>query len=191
MNVRFTQQWLHRIGLDACCGAIDGQLGPRTKHALSVFKVGYAFDGTDLRGADEATVLVALERTARNGGRASQHFAFREFRSKGDGHAHVNRALVLALERYRQLAGATAIVSGYRDPAYNRKIGGATSSQHMYGNAADVHPKLTEAQVRGLRVFSGIGVVAATGKVAHVDVRHVGPNTTGGTPDHPTVWVYR
>lgn len=191
MDVRRTQQQLHRIGLDACCGPVDGQLGARTRHALDVFKGAYGVDGADLRNAGEAAVLAALDRCAQMGGRVSRYFALREFRSKGNGHAHAKRELVLALDVYRAAAGPTAIKSGYRDPAHNAAVGGAHSSQHMYGNAADVEPKLSEARVRGLRVFSGIGVVAATGRVAHVDVRHTGPNTTGGTVERPTVWLYR
>jgi uncharacterized protein YcbK (DUF882 family) len=35
---------------------------------------------------------------------------------------------------------ALVIISGYRDPAYNKRIGGATHSQHMNGSAADLRP---------------------------------------------------
>ena len=31
------------------------------------------------------------------------------------------------------------VVSGYRTPAYNKRIGGAKNSQHMYAKAADIH----------------------------------------------------
>lgn len=31
------------------------------------------------------------------------------------------------------------MTSGYRDPAHNKKIGGATSSKHMSGQAIDIH----------------------------------------------------
>lgn len=37
-------------------------------------------------------------------------------------------------------AGPLIVVSGYRPPAYNTKIGGAKASQHMEGRAADVRP---------------------------------------------------
>lgn len=43
------------------------------------------------------------------------------------------------LERVREIVGKPIIVtSGYRSPAVNRAIGGATYSQHMLGQAADI-----------------------------------------------------
>lgn len=43
------------------------------------------------------------------------------------------------LERVRALLGAPVIVtSGYRGPVVNRAVGGATSSDHMQGQAADI-----------------------------------------------------
>ena len=100
-------------------------------------------------------------------------------------------ALVWGLDRFRERAGVpVSPVSGYRDPARNRQVGGASSSQHLHGNACDVPQVLSTDDVRALRAFSGIGIVRATGRVAHVDVRHVGPNTTGGSLERPTVWFY-
>ena len=69
-------------------------------------------------------------------------------------------------------------------------MGGATSSQHLHGNACDIEAVLPTAKVQALGVFSGIGYQQQTGLVRHVDVRHVGPNTTGGTLASPTEWVY-
>ena len=46
-----------------------------------------------------------------------------------------------------------------------------------------------EAEFAELKVFSGIGHFAQNGLVRHVDVRHVGPNTTGGTKARPTIFV--
>ena len=48
------------------------------------------------------------------------------------------RPLCLGLEEVRSLFGRPLhIISGYRTPKYNRKIRGARSSRHMYGDAAD------------------------------------------------------
>jgi hypothetical protein len=36
--------------------------------------------------------------------------------------------------------GAIRVNSGYRTPAYNKQIGGATNSQHCRGEAVDIFP---------------------------------------------------
>jgi hypothetical protein len=58
-------------------------------------------------------------------------------------------------------------------------------------NAADLaEHRLTYQHIKALRVFSGIGYIESSSLVLHVDVRHVGPNTTNGTPQRPTTWPY-
>lgn len=145
---------------------IDGFLGPKTERALLY--------------------------CVRHQGRISPHFRLAEFESKGntDYTIKCNRGLVRGLEEYRDEVGTVAVVSGYRDPAHNDSVGGASNSQHLYGNAADIAPKLSVAKVKAFKRFSGIGYQANTGLVSHVDVRHLGPNTTGGGIDDPTVWRY-
>ena len=46
------------------------------------------------------------------------------------------------------------------------------------------------AAVKALKRFSGIGYQAASGLVRHVDVRHVGPNTTKSSVRDPAIWIY-
>lgn len=115
-------------------------------------------------------------------------------RSKGDETCGVRRPLLAALEHLRQARGKpVALVDAYRDPAYNEQIGGAHDSQHMYGLAADpaASNKLTLEFVRGLGIFSGIGVGEKSKHVLHVDVRHLGHNnSTHSTPAHPALWTY-
>lgn len=46
-----------------------------------------------------------------------------------------------ALELFRKYVGGPVRVnSGYRQPDYNRKIGGDANSPHLYGAAADIRP---------------------------------------------------
>ena len=45
------------------------------------------------------------------------------------------------LEPARQEVGAIIVNSGYRNEAYNRKVGGVRNSQHLLGQAADIRPK--------------------------------------------------
>ena len=44
------------------------------------------------------------------------------------------------LDPLREKIGAIKITSGYRTPAYNKQIGGATNSQHCKGEAVDLQP---------------------------------------------------
>jgi uncharacterized protein YcbK (DUF882 family) len=75
----------------------------------------------------------------------------------------------LYLEPLRAVYGPTTIVSGYRPPAYNRAVGGAPNSWHIYradrqGAAADVrcargvaqqwHALLDELGTPGLGYYS-------------------------------------
>jgi hypothetical protein len=168
----------------------DGSYGPITHQAVSDFQRGFAYYNLLIDGYAGPQTWAALDYAVGHNGHASPHFKFSEFKSHGNGWIKVNRVLIHGLEVYRQRYGPTSIVSGYRDPLYNQKIGGAKSSQHMYGNASDLRPIASINAVRNLKVFSGIGYEHATGLVAHVDVRHDGPRTTPGTPTNPTIWVY-
>ena len=149
----------------------DGYVGPKTERAL-----GYCI---------------------RHGGRCSPNFTFKEFESHGntDYTIKVRRELVRGLEELRDIVGPIGILSGYRDPQHNAAVGGASNSQHLYGNAIDPRKRLVLGTVRSVQRFSGIGLEFADHKagrpsVRHLDVRHKGPNTTGGTVANPTVWFY-
>jgi uncharacterized protein YcbK (DUF882 family) len=89
-------------------------------------------------------VLVAthIPQPRADGNQLSPHFALAEFSCK-DG-TKVPKAAVPALthlcekvlEPLRDRFGACTVMSGYRHTAYNKKIGGAKFSQHIY----DLHP---------------------------------------------------
>ena len=96
----------------------------------------------------------------------SPHFVVKEFACKdGSDAVKIADALVQALEAIRAHFGKPVkIGSGYRTPEYNKKIGGAKSSQHMLGTAADI------------RIAGGVGLYEYSGKdesrsFCHVDVR--------------------
>lgn len=66
------------------------------------------------------------------------------------------------------------ITSGYRDPAYNKKVGGAKDSQHTHGNAFDVDVSGMSIEERQQLIvaarqagFAGVGVY---GNSLHFDV---------------------
>ena len=161
---------------------IDGVYGPVTRTAVINFQQGFSFWNLRIDGKAGLRTKAAIAYSRARGAKCSAHFRFRDFRSKGNGWIKVNRQLVRGLERYRREAGVVYIVSGYRDPLHNRAIGGASQSQHMYGNAADIPPRLSLDRVRRMGVFTGIGI-QPSGLVSHVDVRP-------GSTSNPTVWRY-
>lgn len=78
---------------------------------------------------------------------------------------------------------SVAVNSWYRSPAYNKKIGGATASQHVFGRATDIvltvdgkklHPAMTAKLAERVRGFrnGGIGTYKT---FTHVDHRPDGP----------------
>ena len=52
----------------------------------------------------------------------------------------------------------------------------------MDGIAVDINGAMTLSQIKGLRLFTGIGLNQA-GKVVHVDLR-------SGSTTNPVTWVY-
>jgi uncharacterized protein YcbK (DUF882 family) len=104
-------------------------------------------------------------------GDLSAHFSRAEFDCHDGQHGNPSRALIDALERLRAICGGhpLRIISGYRDRAYNARIGGAKESQHIYNRAADIptgYATIEQARQAG---FTGIGYAGRW--VVHVDVR--------------------
>lgn len=108
----------------------------------------------------------------------STNFKVSEFACKdGSDVVLIHPELVEILQKIRTHFGkAVSINSGYRTPTYNKKIGGATYSQHQYGTAADIRvngvtPKQVAQYVETLIPNKGgIGIYQT---FTHVDTRSV------------------
>ena len=112
----------------------------------------------------------------------SQHFNLKEFQCRDGSHQVVlKRDLLEKLQQLRNLAGKPVIItSGYRNPAYNKKVGGSPTSRHLLGEAADIQiPSFSPREVAQLAEqvgFTGIGVYDT---FIHVDVREVSARWRG------------
>ena len=106
----------------------------------------------------------------------AENFKVKEFAcNDGSDAVLISDELVDLLQKIRDHFGvAVTINSGYRTSAYNKKVGGATNSQHVKGTAADIVAKgvdpLTVAQYAEYLMpnSGGIGVYQT---FTHVDVR--------------------
>lgn len=110
-------------------------------------------------------------------GQLSPNFHAREFGI--DDPKAVSPALIQALEELRVLAGnqPITVTSGVRSAEHNKKVGGASGSRHLHGDAADI--KIGDLTVEemfrlasSVEAFNagGIGVYPNDG-VIHVDTR--------------------
>ncbi len=89
----------------------------------------------------------------------------------------VNPVLIEKVRNVARKFGQTlTITSGYRSPAYNRKVGGAGKSQHMQANAVDIsgvnftdQERLKLIALASAEGITGIGVY--NDKSLHFDVR--------------------
>jgi GH25 family lysozyme M1 (1,4-beta-N-acetylmuramidase) len=188
LTTKRVQSLLKQIGFPI---KIDGVRGPATAQAIKDFQRGYL-------GAPPIPPLLqdglvgprtakAMRDSAAHNGRCSAHFTFKEFASSHTGKIRTHRELVHGLEKLRAHIGKPiGVLSGFRD--FNL---GASMSQHKFGNAMDpTEPLATIEEVAALKVFSGIGHSPGSNRVRHVDVRHVGPNTTpGATKARPEIFI--
>lgn len=204
MTVAELQAALNRLGMRA--GAVDGQAGPATRLAISRFQLAYAFEDIAVDGEAGPQTWKAIRRCLGDSpasDRLSPHFYVYELRSrtrpKGpkDNDCFMHRDTLKALEVWRSKVGKPlGVVSGYRTPTHNRAVGGARSSQHTYGDAPELGPRMFAGRAvdlnRGFRslaatlgdgLFSGVGHRA--GQVTHVDTR------TSRSVGSPSVWEYR
>ncbi len=177
MNTTELQTALVRIGWPI---KTDGDYGAITRQAVRDFQAGLSLGyALTIDGQAGSATYKALDHSLSLGGKCGSNFYFREFASKGNGWIRTSRDLVAGLDRYRWKTGPVKIISGYRDPAHNTRVGGKPRSQHPLGTAADIEQRVSVATARSFG-FRGIGYQGATGLVRHVDMR----------PGNVVVWRY-
>lgn len=89
----------------------------------------------------ESEEMIRQYSFAKNGNRRlAPDFKVRELRCRdGTDTVMVDEALTVVLQCIREHFGKpVTITSGYRTPAHNAAVGGAKSSQHLLGRAADI-----------------------------------------------------
>ena len=107
----------------------------------------------------------------------SENFKVKEFRSRcGSDEILIDEKLITLLQKMRDKFGAINISSAYRTASYNKKVGGVSGSQHLYGLAADITiqdtSRLLEAAQYAEKIgFTGVGLDDKYQKFLHVDTR--------------------
>lgn len=96
----------------------------------------------------------------------TENFRLQEFLTKNrkDTFTRINANIIAEVQILRtEFGSGVGISSSYRSPSYNRSVNGATSSQHLLGNALDTYPingniKSWKSCVEKNKTTGGIGM---------------------------------
>lgn len=128
------------------------------------------------KGEKPMVEINAYSKAKQGNKKLSTNFAVKEFAcNDGSDAVFVAPRLVMILQSIRSHFGkAVTINSAYRTTTYNKKVGGATESQHCYGTAADISIKgVTPKQIYDYAesLMPDWGGVGLYDTFCHVDVR--------------------
>lgn len=107
-----------------------------------------------------------------------KHFKVKEFACKdGSDAVFISYKLGQLLQKIRGHFNAPVIInSAYRTTSHNKSVGGATTSQHLYGTAADIVVKGVdpdEVAKYAETLLKGTGGIGRYATFTHVDCREV------------------
>lgn len=124
----------------------------------------------------ERIMLHAYSKKKDGNTQLSKNFKAKELACKdGSDTIFIDSDLVDVIQKIRDHFDKPVVVnSGYRTDAYNKKVGGANQSQHLYGRAVDI--KINGVSPKEVAKFAetllpktgGIGVYST---FTHIDVR--------------------
>ena len=168
-------------------GAIDGKFGQLSRLATKAFQNDFGIEddgvcGTETEKALKHAVAYGMpvkEAENDNWWDDIKYFERREFKCKcgkcGGFPVEPSEKLVKLLDQIREHFNApVSITSGVRCKTHNTNVGGASSSQHLKGTAADikvkgVSPEKVAAYAETL--LPGTGGIGRYSTFTHVDVR--------------------
>jgi peptidoglycan hydrolase-like protein with peptidoglycan-binding domain len=159
-RIALQQHALKALGFDP--GPIDGDDGPRTRAAYAAW-LAHISPATNLLAPGAPQPPRTFAEAMRGWG--VRHFTPQEVLTLGGSNARlqlnseppaalwsaIRPALLAADEARHRIGSGLIITSAYRNPAYNRAIGGATNSAHMRFRALDLIPvRVTPRSLAGV-----------------------------------------
>ena len=159
-------------------GKADGDFGEKTETAVKAFQkdAGLTVDGVVGKNTRKAMDKIKVLSVKSDGVKTvSKNFKVKEFACKdGSDQLVLDEEFITSkLQKIRDYFGVPVTInSAYRNPTYNKKVGGASNSYHVKGRAFDIVVKgKTPAQVARYAKSIGIKGVIQYNTFVHIDSR--------------------